>query len=185
MSNQPLGPYVIGERVGTSVWLAEDTRNGKRIALKLLSKQLPKDEGRRDSLIREVRVAAALYHAFLVPIVEIAPIGDNLVMVMEVVEGMSIPRKVHGQPLDRADFFRIAYQLASVVKFLHTKEILHGNLNGDAVMVTGDGQVKLGGLNLSNLLRRERKSSQYQQKGSDPRCVGYIAPEQISSQTID
>src|SRR5688500_9611429 len=90
MSNQPLGPYVIGERVGTSVWLAEDTRNGKRVALKLLSKQLPKDEVRREALIREVRVAAALYHAFLVPILEITPIDDNLVMVMDVVEGMSV-----------------------------------------------------------------------------------------------
>src|SRR5688572_21349296 len=185
MSNQPLGPFVIGERVGTSVWLAEDTRNGKRVAIKLLSKQLPKDEARRDALIREVRVAAALYHAFLVPIQEIAPIGDNLVMVMDVVEGMSISRKLRGQPVDRTEFFRIAYQLASAVKYLHTKALLHGNINGDAVMVTPDGQVKLGGLNLSNLLRRERTSAQYQQKGSDPRCVAYIAPEQISSQIID
>ncbi len=185
MSNQPLGPYVIGERVGTSVWLAEDTRNGKRVALKLLSKQLPKDEGRRETLIREVRVAAALYHAFLVPILEITAIDDNLVMIMEVVEGMSVARKLRGQPVDRAEFFRVAYQLAAVLKYLHTKERLHGNLNGDAVMITPEGQVKLGGLNLSNLLRRERTSSQYQQKGSDVRCVSYIAPEQISSQVID
>lgn len=185
MSTQSLGPYVIGERVGTSVWLAEDTRNGKRVALKLLSKQLPKDEGRREVLIREVRVAAALYHAFLVPILEIIPIDDNLVMIMEVVEGMSVSRKLRGQPVDCAEFFRVAYQLATVLKYLHTKERLHGNLNGDAVMVTPEGQLKLGGLNLSNLLRRERTSSQYQQKGSDVRCVSYIAPEQISSQVID
>lgn len=185
MSTQSLGPYVIGERVGTSVWLAEDTRNGKRVALKLLSKQLPKDDGRRETLIREVRVAAALYHAFLVPIVEITAIGDNLVMIMEVVEGMSMSRKLRGQPVDRAEFFRTAYQLAAVLKYLHTKERLHGNLNGDAVMITPEGQVKVGGLNLSNLLRRERSSSQYQQKGSDVRCVAYIAPEQIFSQAID
>ena len=185
MSNQPLGPYVIGERVGTSVWIAEDTRNGKRVALKLLSKQLPKDDARREALVREVRVAAALYHAFLVPILEIVPIGDNLVMIMEVVEGQNITRHLAGKPLDRAQFFRVAYQLASSVKYLHTKGLLHGNLNGDAVLLTPEGQVKLAGLNLSNLLRRERTSSQYQQKGSDPRCVGYIAPEQISAQAID
>lgn len=185
MSQEPLGPYVIGERVGTTVWLAEDTRNGKRVAIKLLSKQLPKDEARRESLIREVRVAAALYHTFLVPILEITPVGDNLVMVMEVVEGQSISKKLRGQPADRAEFFRLAYQLAGVVKYLHTKELLHGNLNADAVMVTPEGQIKLGGLNTSNLLRRERTSQQYQQKGSDPRCVAYMAPEQIASQTID
>ena len=185
MSNQPLGPYVIGERVSASVWLAEDTRSGKRVAIKLLSKNLPKDEGRRDTLIREVRVAAALYHAFLVTIVEIVPAGDNLIMVMDVVEGQPISKKLRGQPLDRAEFFRIAYQLASVVKYLHTKTLLHGNLNGDAVIVTPEGQVKLGGLNLSNLVRREHTSQQYQQKGTDVRCVAYMAPEQISTATLD
>ncbi|HEX2122838.1 MAG TPA: hypothetical protein VHL59_14490, partial [Thermoanaerobaculia bacterium] len=60
-SNHPLGPYLIGERVGSSVWLAEDTRNGKRVAVKLLTRQLPKEQARRDSLIRDVRVSAALY----------------------------------------------------------------------------------------------------------------------------
>lgn len=185
MSQQSLGPYVIGTRVGTSVWLAKDTRNGKQVAIKLLSKQLPKDEGRRESLIREVRVAAALYHTFLVPILEIAPIGDSLLMVMDVVEGEAIARKLRGQPLQRAEFFRIAYQLASVVKYLQIKGLLHGNINGDAVMVTADGQVRLGGLNFANLLRREKVSQQYQQKGSDARCVAYMAPEQIASQAID
>jgi Tfp pilus assembly protein PilF len=185
MSNQPLGPYVIGERVGTSVWIAEDTRNGKRVAVKLLSKALPKDEGRRETLIKEVRVAAALYHAFLVPIIEIATAGDNLLMVMEVVDGQPVSKKLHGAPLGREEFFRLAFQLASVVKYLHTRTLLHGNLNGDAVMITSDGQVRLGGLNLSNLVRREKASQQYQQKGSDARCVAYMAPEQISSQTID
>jgi tetratricopeptide (TPR) repeat protein len=185
MSTQTLGPYVIGERVGTSVWLAEDTRNGKRVAIKLLSKQLPKDEGRRETLIKEVRVAAALYHAFLVPILEITPEGDNLVMVMEVVDGLPISKKLRGQPLERAELFRLAYQLASAVKYLHTKNILHGNINGDAVIVTAEGQVKLAGLNLSNLIRRERTSQQYQQKGSDARCVAYMAPEQIASSSID
>jgi Tfp pilus assembly protein PilF len=185
MSTPAAGPYAIGERVGPSVWLAEDTRNGKRVAVKLLTRQLPKDSARKDALIREVRVAAALYHTFLVPVLEIVPDGDNLLMVMEPVEGEPITRKVAGKPLDRAEFFRIAYQLASVVKYLHTKSILHGNIAGDSVIVTPEGQVKLAGLNISNLLRRENASSAYQQKGSDPRAVAYLAPEQIAHATMD
>lgn len=184
-SNAPLGPYVIGERVGSSVWRGEDSRSGKKIFIKLLSRQLPKDAAKRDQLIREVRVAAALYHTFLVPIVEIVPQGDNLLMIMEPVDGQPITRKVSGAPLDRAEFFRIAYQLASVVKYLHTKNILHGNIAGDSVLVTPDGQVKLAGLNLGNLMRREKTSSAYQQKGSDPKSVAYLAPEQIATATIE
>lgn len=184
-SNQPLGPYIIGERVGSSVWLAEDTRNGRRVAIKLLTKQLPKEQAKRDNLIRDVRLAAALYHTFLVPVVEITPAGDNLLMVMEPMEGEGLSRKLAGAPVEKQELFRIAHQLGSVVKYLHVKGLLHGNINGDSVMITPDGQVRLTGLNISNLMRREKTSTSYQQKGADPRSVAYMAPEQIASASID
>lgn len=183
--SQSIGPYVIGERVGSSVWLAEDTRGGKNVAVKLLTRSLPKEAAKREAMVRDLRVSAALFHTFLVPIHEITPIGDNLLLVMDVVEGQPLTKFLDGKPVDRAVFFQLAYQLASVVKFLHMKGILHGNLNGDAVIVTADGQVRLGGLNVTNLMRRERTSLAYQQKGSDPRLVSYLAPEQITSQQID
>jgi tetratricopeptide (TPR) repeat protein len=183
-SNQPIGPFVIGERVGTSVWLADDTRNGKRVAIKLLTRTLPKEQGKRDALLREVRVSAALYHSFLVPILEIVPVDDNLLMVMEVLDAKGIVTRVHGNPMPREEFFHTGYQLASVVKYLHMKNLLHGNINGDSVMLTAEGQVKVGGLNMANLLRRENMSTAYQQKGSDARSVAYMAPEQIASSQI-
>ena len=184
-ANPPLGPYAVGERVGASVWLAEDTRKGRPVAIKLLAKQLPKDAAKREALIRDVRLAAALYHAFLVSILEITPVGDNLLMVMDVIDGQPISKKVSGAPVDRGELFRIAYQLSHVVKYLHVKNLLHGNIAGDSVLVTADGQLRLCGLNIANLLRREHTSTAYQQKGADPRAVAYMAPEQIASQTID
>ncbi|MDP9190964.1 MAG: protein kinase [Acidobacteriota bacterium] len=180
----PLGPYAIGERVGASVWLAEDTRNGRAVAVKLLAKQLPKDVAKRDALIRDVRLAAALFHTSLVPVQEITPAGDNLLMVMDVIDGQPITRKVAGAPMERGEFFRIAYQLTHVVKYLHIKNLLHGNIAGDSVLITPDGQVRLCGLNIANLLRREHTSTAYQQKGADARAVAYMAPEQIASQTV-
>jgi tetratricopeptide (TPR) repeat protein len=172
--------------VGASVWLAEDTRKGRAVAVKLLAKQLPKDAAKRDALIRDVRLAAALFHTSLVPVQEITPIGDNLLMVMDVIDGQSVTRKAAGGPVDRAEFFRLAYQLTHVAKYLHVKNLLHGNIAGDSVLVTHDGQIRLCGLNIANLLRREHNTSTaYQQKGADPRAVAYMAPEQISSQRID
>ena len=180
-----LGPFLIGERTGSSVWLAEDTRNGKKIAIKLLTRQLPKESAKREALIREVRVTSALYHTFLVPILEIVQHEDNLLMVMERIEALAVPKKLQGRPVERLEFLQLAYQLASVVKFLHAKNILHGNINGDSVLVTAEGQIKLAGLNTGNLLRREHASNAYQQKGSDARCVAYLAPEQIATSTIE
>lgn len=186
MSATPaLGPYRIGERLGTSVWVAEDTRSGKNVALKLLSKQLPKDPARREAMVRDVRVTAALYHVFLVPIVEITPIGDNLVMIMDLIDAQSVARRFHGQPVDRAEFFRIAYQLVDVMKFLHLKGIRHANINADSVLISSDGHVRLGGLNMVNLMPRDGQSIVYQQKGNDARSVAYMSPELITGHEFD
>ncbi|HEX9984149.1 MAG TPA: serine/threonine-protein kinase [Thermoanaerobaculia bacterium] len=185
-SNESLGPYQIGERVGNSVWIAEDTRNGKRVALKLLTKQLPKDPAKRDALIREVRLNAALGHAFVVPIQEIAAVGDFLVMIMDIVEVRPLSKYLDGQPRERGAFFDLAYQLTEALKYLHTRGMLHGNINGDSVMVMPNGQVKLGGFNAANLVgRRDGGPTAYQQKGNDARSVAYMAPEVIANQAID
>ena len=181
-----VGPYRLGERVGTSVWKAVDSRNERPVALKILTKQLPKDSARRDALVREVRVAAALYHAFIVPILEVVPVGDNLFLVMEFLEAQPLSKRIAGKALTRGDVYRLAYQLADAVRFVQSKSLVHGNINGDSVLVTAAGQVKLGGFNLLNLLHRgDAPSAHFQQKGNDPKSVAYMAPEQITGQKID
>src|SRR5688572_32947446 len=116
-----VGPYQIGERVGTAVWKATDTRNGKTVAIKILTKQLPKDNARREAFIREVRVAAALYHHFLVPIVEVVAAGDNLILVMDLIDAQPYAKRLQGSPAARSEFFRMAYQLVDAVRFLLSK----------------------------------------------------------------
>lgn len=185
-AGQPQEPYELGERVGSSSWKALERRTGRTVVLKVLSKQLPREPGRRDAFLREVRVAAALYHSFLVPLQEIVTLGDNLVLVMSLIEGESFSKRTAGKPLGRSEFFRLAYQLAEAIRFLHSKNLVHGNINADSVMVTADGQLRLGGFNLGNLLPRpDGISAAYQQKGSDIRSVAYMAPEQITGQPVD
>src|SRR5262249_2242699 len=75
------------------------------------------------------------------------------------------------------------YQAVDVLKLLHVKNIIHANINGDSILVTGSGQVKVAGLNLGNLMpKKDGPAGTYQQKGSDIRCVSYMAPEQIQAQ---
>jgi hypothetical protein len=177
--------YRLGERLGNSVWKAEDTRTGKPVAVKILSRQLPRDLGKRDTLLRDVRVGAALYHTSLVNIVEIAPAGDALILVMELVEGQPISSLVHGAPLDREAFFRIAYQIADALKLLHAKNVIHGDISGDAILVTPGGQAKLAGLNLATFMqKREGMPAAFAQRGNDERAVAYLAPEQITNQPV-
>jgi Protein tyrosine and serine/threonine kinase len=177
--------YRLVERVGNSaVWRAEDTRGGKRVAIKVLAKQLPRDPAKRDALIRDARLGGALFHTSLVNIIEIAPAGDALVMVMDWFDGQPVSGVFRGKPADRASFFRLAYQLADAVKLLQAKQLIHGNIAGDSVLVAENGHLRLAGLNVTNLLTKREAPSFFQQKGSDARAVAYMAPEQIKGETL-
>src|SRR5213075_308562 len=177
--------YRLVERLGTSsVWRADDTRTGRTVAVKVLSKQLPRDPGKREGLLRDVRIGGALFHTSLVNIVEIAPAGDALVLVMEWFDGQPVSAFFRNKPADRTSFFRIAYQLGDVLKLLQARNLIHGNIAGDSVLVSGDGHVRLGGLNVTNLLSKRESPSFYQQKGTDPRAVSYMSPEQIKGEPL-
>jgi hypothetical protein len=177
--------YRLSERVGTTaVWRGEDTRTGKKVAIKVLSKQLPRDPNKREALLRDVRIGGALFHTSLVNIVEIAPAGDALVLVMEWFDGQPASAFFRNKPADRTAFFRIAYQIADVLKLLQAKNLIHGNIAGDSVLVTDDGHVRLGGLNVTNLLSKRESPSFFQQKGSDVRAVSYMSPEQIKGDPL-
>jgi hypothetical protein len=177
--------FHLQERVGAAVWRAEDTRNGRMVALKILTRQLPHDPARRDTVIRDLRLGAALYHASLVTIIEIVPAGDALVMVMDWFDGLPVASAYRGRAADRGGFFRAAYQLADVVHFLNCKNVLHLNIAGDSVLVAANGQIKLAGLNAATFLpRRDGQGSAFSQKGSDADAVSYMAPEQITNQSL-
>ncbi|HET7710458.1 MAG TPA: protein kinase [Thermoanaerobaculia bacterium] len=179
----PVLHFRLIDRVGATVWQAEDTRNGRKVAIKVLTKQLPKDQGRREALVREARLGGALYHAFLIPILEIVVAGDALLLVMEWVDGRPLSQLIGGEPLERVRFFNLAYQIADALKFLHGKGVVHGNIGGDSILVAANDHVRLAGLNISNILRSP--SGVYQQKGTDIRSVAYMSPEQISGQAVD
>lgn len=190
---EPLSPgtelstYRLVEKIGGFVWRATDGRGGKDVAIKVLTRQLPSDPERRDEVFKHVRVRAALYQPFLVPILDVVVAGDTLLLVMDLVRGEPLRQFLGGQPRPAAEVFRIAVQVADAVKFLQLREMVHGNVNGDSVIVGPDGHVRLGGLNLTNIMRRKEGavSPAYQQKGSDLRCVAYMAPEQIAEQPVD
>jgi hypothetical protein len=177
--------FLLHERVGASVWRAEDTRSGKTVAIKVLTKQLPHDPARRESVIKEIRQGAALYHPSLVGILEVTPADDALLLVMEWFDGVPVSTAFRGRAAGKEEFFRVVYQLADALRLLHAKNVLHLNIAGDCVLVAPNGQARLGGLNAATFLpRRETQASTFTQKGTDPNAVSYMAPEQIMNQQV-
>ena len=129
------------ERVGASVWRAEDTRNGKIVAIKVLTKQLPRDAARREAVIRDIRQAAAIYHPSIVTFIEIVTADDALLLIMEWFDAQPVATAFRGRAAERTEFFRVIYQLADAVKLLQAKNVLHLNIAGDSVLVAASGQV--------------------------------------------
>jgi hypothetical protein len=180
-----VGPFRLIERVSVSVWRAEDTRHGRTVALKVLTKQLPRDPAKREEVVRAIRLGAALYHASLVTILEVVPADDALLLVMDWFEGLPVSTAYRGRAASRAEFFHASYQVVDAVKLLHAKNVLHLNIAGDSVLVASNGQVKVAGLNAATFLpRREGQGSAFVQKGNDPNAVSYMAPEQITNQPL-
>jgi len=177
--------YRLTERLGGSTWKAEDTRSGRHVVVKILARQLPRDPARREALVRDVRVGAALYHTSIVNIVEVVPAGEALILVMELVDGQPVSSLVRGKPADRETFFRVAYQIGDALKLLHAKGVIHGAVSGDAVLLMPRGQAKLAGFTISTFLqKREGMPSAFQQRGNEEHAVAYMAPEQITNQPV-
>jgi serine/threonine protein kinase len=107
-----LGSFILGERVGTSVWLAENVDDERQVAVKVLTRQLPESPAAREAMVREARSGAALYHTFLVPILEVEEIDDALLLIMERVTAEPLSRKLGGVAATPSDCYRMAYQPA-------------------------------------------------------------------------
>jgi serine/threonine-protein kinase len=177
-----LGNYRVGERASNNVWQGEDVRSGRRVAVKLLARQLPTEAARRDQLVRALRLGAAIYHPALVNIIEVVAVGDLALLIMEWFDAEPVSMRYRGTPADRGEFFRVAYQITDAVRTLQLKELVHGNIAGDSVLVAANGHARLAGLNLANLMPRQGGSTAFQQRGSDVNAVSYMAPEQITGQ---
>src|SRR5678815_3441087 len=183
MIGRTLGQYRILEPLGKGgmgeVFLAEDTRLHRRIALKILAPELASDPDRRQRFDREARAAAQLNHPNIVTIHSVEEIEGTPFLTLELVEGETLTGVIPtgGLPLDR--LLALAIPLADAVGAAHQRGITHRDLKPANVMVTNDGRVKVLDFGLAKL--REDLSSAMaaamptQEMTGEGRILGTIA----------
>jgi Tol biopolymer transport system component/predicted Ser/Thr protein kinase len=189
-----LGHYRIIRLLGTGgmgeVYLAEDTKLGRPIALKTLPPELTADAARRERFEREARAVASLNHPSIVTLHSIDQVEGTPFLTMEYVDGKPlgdlIPKK--GLALDR--LLKIAIPLADAVGAAHQRGILHRDLKPANVMVTSDGRVKVLDFGLAKLQDdvRTAEALPTQELTGEGRIVGtvaYMSPEQAEGKTVD
>lgn len=134
---KPLGAGGMGQ-----VYLAEDTTLQRVVAIKRMAPGLQENDRDRKRLLKEAQRASALNHPNIASIYDVIEDRDELLLVMEYVEGATLRAATHERP-DVPAFLNIAIQCADGLAAAHQKEIVHGDIKPENLMLTPSGRVKI------------------------------------------
>src|SRR5882762_3979274 len=201
-ANSTLSHYRIVSKIGAGgmgeVYLAQDTRLDRRVALKILPADVTSNRDRMDRFVREAKAAAALNHPNIAHIYEIGEHEGTNFIAMEFVEGMTLREKIHRERTELKKLLRYLQHVAEGLAKAHAAGIVHRDLKPDNVMVTRDGHAKILDFGLAKLVEpRLAETSESENPGdaataimqqhSTPGVimgtVGYMSPEQAQGKT--
>src|SRR6185295_18902738 len=177
-------------------YLAEDTRLGRKVALKFLPSMLTKDRAHLHRFEKEARAVAALSHPNVCTIHEVIQSGDDdHCIVMEYVDGMTRRERMANQRLTVNEALNIVVQIATALVSAHATGIVHRDIKPENVMVRRDGYVKVLDFGLAKLAAppSESANSQDETRHVDPKTlpgmllgtVAYMSPEQARGLQVD
>jgi len=138
-----IGPYRIERMIGRGgmgvVYLAQDTRLHRRVALKALPPHLFRDDRMRARLRQEARAAAALSHPSIATVYALEEIGDHIFIASEFLEGPTLREELGPGPFSEARALDIARAIAGGLQAAHDRGIVHRDLKPENIIVTGTG----------------------------------------------
>ena len=184
------------------VFLAQDTRLGRKVALKLLPEGLLADREMRRRFAQEARTASALNHPNIVTIYDIGSADGRDFLAMEYVEGQSLRDLLEAGQLDIRRSLDLAAQAASALAAAHEAGIVHRDIKPENLIVNRAGQLKILDFGLAKLVERQTApllESSLETLGETPQptsqgrtgtgvilgTVSYMSPEQARGQPVD
>ena len=185
---QTVGHYRISSVLGVGgmgiVYLAEDTRLGRTVALKALAPQFVNDAGRRERLRREARAAAGLNDPAIATVYAFEEIGDHVFIVSEFVPGETLRDELERGALTPARALDTGRVIARALAVAHDRGIVHRDLKPENVMRTPAGAVKILDFGLARI-RGDEQSPRLTGAGAVLGTPAYMSPEQIRGQPVD
>jgi len=192
--------YRILKKIGSGgmgdVFLAEDTKLERKVALKFLPPELSMDPDAKARFVHEAKAAAALNHPHIVTIFEIGDHQGQVFIAMEYVEGQTLKEMISGsvgaynhtplplapRPLPLAMVIDIATQIASGLAAAHAKGIVHRDIKPANIFVTNDHTVKILDFGIAKLAGSKTKLTK---TGTTLGTVAYMSPEQAMGKEAD
>src|SRR2546425_463741 len=155
-----LGRYEIRSQIGAGgmgeVYLAEDTKLDRKIALKVLPADVAANRDRMERFVREAKAAAALNHPNIAHIYEIGEGEGVHFIAMEFIDGVTRSEKIHRDKAPLAKLFKYLTQVAEGLAKAHSAGIVHRDLKPDNIMITRDGFAKILDFGLAKLIEPQR-----------------------------
>ncbi len=185
MIGKTLSHYRILEKLGEGgmgvVYLAEDTKLGRRIALKLLPADWTRDSRARTRFLHEAQTAAALNHPNICTIHEVDEADGQVFLAMEHIEGESLRDRIASGPMKIADVIATSLDVGQGLAAAHARGIVHRDIKPGNVMLTSDGRAKVLDFGLALAPERTRLTM----KGRTTGTVSYMSPEQSRGEAVD
>ena len=195
--------YRIVSKIGAGgmgeVYLAEDSRLRRQVALKVLPRTIASDTGRLARFEREAHAASALNHPNILTIHEFGSAGETHFIASEFVQGETLRERFSRAHLTTNDILDITIQIASALQAAHGAGIIHRDIKPDNVMIRDDGYVKVLDFGLAKLSEPRQFGSSG--SDSDPEAqtklqvqtqagiiigtVAYMSPEQARGNAVD
>jgi len=198
-SGTKLGRYEIRSQIGAGgmgeVYLAQDTKLDRKVALKILPAEVAANRDRMERFIREAKSAAALNHPNIAHIYEIGESDGVNFIAMEFIDGQTLREKIHQERTELRKLLRFLQHTAEGLAKAHAAGIVHRDLKPDNIMVTRDGHAKILDFGLAKLIEQPPMPAggsseaatavmpQHSTPGTVMGTVGYMSPEQAQGKT--
>ena len=197
---QAISHYNVTRKLGSGgmgvVYEAEDSRLGRRVALKFLPPDTEQDPAMLERFQREARAASALNHPNICTVYAIEQHERQHFIVMELLEGQNLAQLIAKQVFEPTALVDLAIQIADALESAHAKGIVHRDIKPANIFVNSRGQVKILDFGLAKIetLRRGGEASQVEtmvanneltMPGTTVGTVSYMSPEQARGQLTD
>jgi len=199
--NSTLAHYRILSKLGEGgmgeVYLAQDTKLDRKIALKILPAEVAANRDRMERFVREAKAAAALNHPNIAHIYEIGETDGINFIAMEFIDGQTLREKIYRERTELKKLLRFLQHAAEGLARAHAVGIVHRDLKPDNIMITEDGHTKILDFGLAKLIEQSPSPKsdssevatavmpQHSTPGTVMGTLGYMSPEQAQGKTKD